>query len=387
MTFEELEKGINEIWMAKLVREWYIQIGKLHDKMGKPDKPLEVPNFCIGKAKTRWGQWNQERRMIEISSWLLRNFEWNATVDTLKHEMAHQLVDEYLNHKCDPHGEAFKFACKLLGVDDSRCTSSSEMSFITGGDEGIIVKIKKLLAKGSDDAVTELEGEIFLQKAQELMIRYNLDIADLSDSGQFYVQIPVTPIAKRWPDYYYTVGQLMAKQYNVQYIRYNTHEGSYLEYFGEPSNVEVAVYVTHVLLQQGEHLYKEFLKEHRERRDNSWKTGESYIPKASQAAFMNGLINGYGRKLANQRDAAIQKVQNQMQQEKPSVSEAPRQCQDILLASSKILEEHFKNHYKPRNSHRNGCHGAGYAEGSKAGANISINQGVQAATSGKMIGN
>ena len=377
MTLEELEKGINEIWMAKLVREWYIQIGKLHNKIGKTEKPLEVPNFCIGKAKTRWGQWDKDRRMIEISGRLLRSFEWNAVVDTLKHEIAHQFVDEYIKSDCDLHGETFKFACKLLEVDDSRCTSASDMSNITGGDEGIVTKIKKLLAKGSNDAVTELEGEIFLQKAQELMIRYNLDIADLSDTGQFYIQRPITPIAKRWPDYYYTIGHLMSKHYNVQYIRYNTHEGAYLEYFGEPSSVDVAEYVTHILLQQGEYLYKEFLKEHKERRIR-----DGYAPKASQAAFMNGLINGYGRKLANQRDAAINKVQS----EKPAGSEG-KPCQDIILASSKILREHFEGYYKPTKGQRNGYHGAGYAEGSKAGASLSINQGVQAATSGKMIGN
>ena len=382
MTIEELEQGIEKVWVSKLIREWYIQEGNLAKKLGSTKRVFNVPNFCIGKVMSRWGQWSQENRMIEISLRLLRNYDWNAVVDTLKHEMAHQLVDEYIKMDGDSHGEAFKLACKLMDADSNRGIGSEALSSMTGGDEVIVTKIKKLLAKGSNDAVTEMEGEAFLQKAQELMIRYNLEIADLADSGEFFVQRPVTPMVYRWPDYFYSLGNLSVNHYNVQYIRYCTESGAYLEYFGEQANVDVAEYVTHVLLQQGESLYKEFLKAHRERRLH-----EVYVPKASRASFMNGLIKGYGEKLKNQRHFSISKIQNQMQEEKRVVDpqDGVNRCQDILLASSKILREHFEKKYNPCHGQRNGCSGAGYDDGHKAGGNISITPGIRGTTGCKAL--
>lgn len=374
MTIQEIEKGIEQVWTSKLIREWYIQERLLMEKMNRPAKTIiHPPNFCIGRAMNRWGQWNPEKKIIEISLRLLRNYEWNAVIHVLKHEMAHQLVDEYLNMNHNPHGESFKFACQLLEVDPTRCMGSQELSSMTGGDEGILLKIKKLLAKGTNEAVTEAEGVAFLQKAQELMIRYNVEIAELVDSGEFFVQHPITPLVTRWPDYFYSLGHLMVEQYHVQYIRYNSYGGAYLEYFGEPSNVDVAEYVSHVIIQQGSDLYQEFLKQHRERRNR----GE-FVRKASFSAFMNGLINGYKYKLQEQRRSVITKVQEQMEH-KTSVEQASkgRPCTEILLASSKILREHFDKQYNPHRGQRAGCHGAGFSEGRKAGASLNINPGLR----------
>lgn len=366
MNSDEIRSGIYRVWAYKLRNEW----SKIWSVLHKEHRIiLYPPNFEIVDMSSFWGKWHPDTRTISISIHLLRNYDWDAAAQTLKHEMAHQIVSECFKGDSEPHGEGFKKACVLLGIDSQATRSREQMAGITGGDDKFVTKIKKLLAKGSDESVTEAEGEIFLQKAQELMLRYNLEIADIVNTGEFFVQRPVTAEISPWPTYLSSIGYLMSQFYNVQYIRcFANGKAGYLEYFGTPGNVDIAEYITHVLLQQGESLYKDFLKAHRQRRASGF-----YCRNASKAAFMSGLIEGYRQKLAAQKAVILSQMKTEVNGEHKCV---------LVSTSKRVLDEKYKSVYNPKYKSMPGPRGEGFSNGREAGGRLTINPGVKGGGSG-----
>jgi len=78
---------------------------------------LAVPSFRISESPATLGSWHPESRTISISSTLINEYSWDAVINVLKHEMAHQYVHEYMGRGMElPHGQAFADACNKLGV-------------------------------------------------------------------------------------------------------------------------------------------------------------------------------------------------------------------------------------------------------------------------------
>src|SRR3954463_9965014 len=70
---------------------------------------LRPPVFSLESAEARWGQWSPATRTISISERHIVEAPWETVLETLKHEMAHQYVDEVLKLEgALPHGEAFQ---------------------------------------------------------------------------------------------------------------------------------------------------------------------------------------------------------------------------------------------------------------------------------------
>ena len=85
-------------------------------------KQLSTPNFDVHSAKSMWGLWDPSTRTISMNIDLIRNYEWNAVVYVLKHEMAHMIVHEIFNMgDCKSHGNAFERACKVVDCEFSSC--------------------------------------------------------------------------------------------------------------------------------------------------------------------------------------------------------------------------------------------------------------------------
>ena len=66
----------------------------------------------------RLGQWCSDPRRIELARQLLLDQGWGALVEVLKHEMAHQFVEEVLEVIDEgPHGNTFRGVCEQRGID------------------------------------------------------------------------------------------------------------------------------------------------------------------------------------------------------------------------------------------------------------------------------
>jgi hypothetical protein len=74
---------------------------------------LRAPSIQLHDAERRWGAWQADKRLITISRRQVLCYTWDSVMETLKHEMAHQLVSELMHRDAEPpHGLAFKEACR-----------------------------------------------------------------------------------------------------------------------------------------------------------------------------------------------------------------------------------------------------------------------------------
>src|SRR5689334_9966036 len=79
---------------------------------------LRTPSFELIDSAERLGRWVPVRRALELSRRLLVEHGWGVLEEVLKHEMAHQYVDEVLGVRDEPaHGPAFRQVCEERGID------------------------------------------------------------------------------------------------------------------------------------------------------------------------------------------------------------------------------------------------------------------------------
>jgi len=373
--FVEYETDCDKVWVYKLVRT-YEKI--CSEVFNYTDKILQEPIFEINAVTSnKWGSWNASTRIMSFSASLLRNFEWGAVEHVMRHEVAHQIVSEIFNADCYgvSHGELWGEACKIVGIEAERCSSSEFLSSFKGSESSPMVdKVRKLLIHANDSGATEAEAESFMRKAKELMLRHDIDMKDVTGSERVWVTRPIGPLFKRWASYMWALGRLLSINYNVKYIKtYGPNNTSRLELFGEPDNLDIAEYVGHALLNQAERLYNEH--------NNDESRERGYGHRLSKRAFIEGLITGYARKLELDKENAIERVGVMVAKE-----EAERQNRSyvdgdralIPAYNVKLLNEIHGNCYSGIKTRMvSVSRGAGFLEGKVMGSRLRLSKGVQ----------
>src|SRR5690606_18958374 len=118
------------------------------------------------------GRWVAEERTIEISRKLLVDHGWGALVEVLKHEMAHQFVDEVLGLADEAaHGPAFRQVCAERGFDAR--ASGVPNAAQSDAQSRVLERVAKLLALA--ESPNEHEAQAAMNAAQRLMLKYNLE--------------------------------------------------------------------------------------------------------------------------------------------------------------------------------------------------------------------
>ena len=381
--FKEFQDDINKVWTNKLVSEFNLQNGKIWRKL---NKELALPNFVFTNDNKTWGTWDLTNRTITLSYKLLRDFEWSALVHTLKHEMAHMITSEIWSDVSDngnSHGELFNKACEILEVDNKERHSSEDLaSYRIPEKDQIVSKIYKLFCLGESNH--KAEAELAIAKAHELMIKHNITLRDLPKESRVFVARPVGEIYKNVPAYVKSLSRIISEYYFVKYIFYSfwvgRRKGKYVEFYGEPQNLDVAEYVYHFLLNEGERQWKEF--QQTEDYQNRFKDNNNSLTRwgdygrrkgsYSKIAFLTGLYNGFARTL-EKRDTEV-KIQINSNNTMPICLDDP------------LLEEKYQKHYNPKSWHSSsgGC-GGGYSEGASRGESIRVRQGVSTGSGGRVL--
>mgnify|MGYP000868127036 CR=1 FL=1 len=360
-----LEYKLNLIWTGKLVREF----NKINKEICKYLKTsLRIPNFEINNSSLkRRGQWNSRDRVISISLNLLRKYSWPAVSYVLRHEMAHMIVDEIFKiTDANPHGEAFSRACKVIQVDDRRCSSDDFLSsFDYDKNDKVVGKIKKLMNLSSSS--NENESNLALTKAYDIMLKFNMSYEDL-DEVEDFMSRPVGRDWKKMPSYIHIICDIVEKFYFVNCIiipYFNLNSGdqaratkakSYktMEIFGKSENLDVAEYVFHFLLNQGDVLWEKTKRDCK--RDGI---------RVTKVSFLNGLYRGYFKKMEEEKGEIMAEM------DIPSVA--------IVEAKDKILNDRFRNTYTCTSKVYTKVHyGAGFSEGHEAGKKLSMNNPIAA---------
>jgi hypothetical protein len=293
---DALKGELRTAWTRKLAHWWR------HYNEEYLAAELRAPMFGIGRGERTLGQWDGIHRTLMISEAHIVRDPWLTVMETLRHEMAHQYVDEVLRPEGGgPHGPAFQKACRRL-----RCSSlpgegdgSSEPAG-TGEEDGKILRVlKKVLSLAGSP--NEHEAQSAVQKARYLLAKYNIDLIELDRERRFGNRCLGEVKGRRAPleiwlasilNEFFFVEVIWAHSYDAARDR----AGTILQIFGTPENLEMAEYVYDYVLQLLGGLWEAY-KAHNGLRGNR-----------ERQRFFSGVVEGLYNKLRDQ-DRRIQQTE------------------------------------------------------------------------------
>jgi len=277
---------------SERVVRWTRALGQwwLHYNAAYLDWALRRPVFRLTADRRQLGSWDRELWEIRISEAHIAADPWHEVMVTLRHEMAHQYVDQVLGAGDEPpHGPAFRTACRLLRIDPSAAARAPTP--VRDEEDRLTRRVAKLLALGGSP--NEHEAAAAMHKARELMIAHNLD-GMLREDRHFTFR-ELGPVKKRHMAWENTLGALLNEFFFVEVIWSPTfdaaacRDGTALYVYGTPHSVDMAEYVHRYLTGVLEQLWLE------RRRDLAGRGG--------RMQFYDGVMQGFRDKLREQERA------------------------------------------------------------------------------------
>jgi hypothetical protein len=275
--------------VRELALEWR-RINAAHFK-----EALVMPALALVHSRAHLGRWHGATRTLEISRPLVLAHPWGAVVEVLKHEMAHQYVEEVLEVKDETaHGKAFRDVCARFGVD-AAAAGVPDAPAADGARARVIERVARLLALAESPNVHEAEAA--MAAAQRLMLKYNVELRHDGGARAYGFRHLGEP-SGRVGEAERVLASILAKHFFVEVIWvpvYRAREGkrgSVLEICGSPENLEMAEYA-HAFLR---HTARELWDEHKT------KTGER--SNRDRRTFLAGVMTGFADKLARQASRA-----------------------------------------------------------------------------------
>lgn len=286
----ELDAELRRAWLRRLEREW--RALNWQHRLG-----LQPPEIVLLGSSRRWGSWDRARRRIGISERQVACYTWDSVADTLRHEMAHQYVDEVLGGDRRPHGALFAGACHRLGISPSATGDGGvpieRPAPDRTADDGRLRRIRKLLALAGDRC-NEHEARTALATARRLLLEYNVDVAE-AEGLTDYAHRVLGPPSRRTPAYRNRLALLLREHFFVRvlwlpvYDAEADREGKGLEVMGTTFNVDMAAYVWDFLHSQGELLWQQF------------RRGAGPQRPYARHQFLDGLMAGFQQHVADER--------------------------------------------------------------------------------------
>ncbi|MBI4862583.1 MAG: DUF2786 domain-containing protein [Candidatus Riflebacteria bacterium] len=291
--WRELPGELHRAWLARLAREWDTLNWYYLDGM------LKAPVFELSDSREKLGEWIADRRAIAVSGWHVALHSWQEVVETLKHEMAHQLVAEAWGRgDAAPHGPEFLAACEKL-----RCGPRGSVDpdgLARAGDSNdpvdrIVSRIRKLLALGQSP--NQHEAALAMERASELLTRFNLDASAL-DRQRKFLRRWVGPTLTRREEHHHNLATILADHFFVRiiwdhsYLPLSDSAGVRMVAIGTRENLDVSEYVHDYLSQSIQQLWNEH------RASAAYHGGR-------KSQFLAGLTRGFLEKLGQQRSKLV----------------------------------------------------------------------------------
>lgn len=280
-------------WTRRLLHEWRaLNHGRLRGVM-------RPPQLQVTADMRRWGWWDPNRRLLAVSQRQITCYTWSSVVETLKHEMAHQYVTEVLRVGDEaPHGPAFRRACRLLGADPAPSAGGGTP---IGGAEAppepldpALRRIRKLLAL-ADANPSEAEAQLAYRRANSMLLKYNLTVADLESERTHLFRRLGAPTG-RVASTAYGVGSILRDFFFVDvlwvhdYVASEDREGRVLEVMGTPANVDMAEHVHATLHRVLEDLWRRYAE----------RSGARGLKAKRQ--YQEGVLHGFSQTLRAGRE-------------------------------------------------------------------------------------
>lgn len=315
---------------------------------------LVRPRLELVDSTSRLGRWHGGLRVIELARSLLVEHGWGVLVEVLKHEMAHQYVDEVLGQPDDAmHGSVFRQVCEERGIDPSAAGVPGVDKQAV--DQHLLARIAKLLALA--ESSNEHEAQAAMSAAQRLMLKYNIDLA-VSGRAPAYRFRHLGEPSGRVHEAQRILAGILADHFFVQAIwvpvwrAQEGRRGSVLEICGSDANLELAEYVHAFLNVTAERLFREY------RRSPNGRG-------AKRLTFQAGVMSGFRARLERERKKS--------------------KAEGLVWVGDAALDGFFRRrHPRIRWTRYAVGHGSeAYAHGREAGEKIVLHRGVTANSSGK----
>lgn len=306
---------------------------------------LTPPTLLFVETKGKLGMWNRHTRELSLARNLLVDHGWGVLVEVLKHEMAHQFVDEVLGiHDETSHGPTFRKVCERHGFD-ARAAGVPE----THENAPILDRIAKLLALA--ESPNEHEAQAAMSAAQRLMLKYNIETVSAGTPSTYTYRHLGKPTG-RVLEHQRLLAALLGQHFFVKIIWVSVWQplvgkyGRVIEVCGSVENVELAAYVHSFLAHTAESLWVAHKRQSALRNDSG------------RQSFLTGVMSGFREKLDQERR---------------------KNREEGLVFAGNPAEDAFFHQRHPRIrtvSHRSGARSDAFISGREAGRKIVIHRGV-----------
>lgn len=243
-----------------------------------------------------WGTWDPLTRAITLNQGLIEKYAWTSVLEVFKHEIAHQIVNEIYLIPDHTHGDNFKKACTVLGMEKWSARGDEDLLLDAAGSdqtlspeaERILRKAEKLLALASSS--NEHEAVAAMERVRQLYQKYNIESFRNVDTSDMAYLI-INSKKKRIPTHESMICNILTEHFFVEVVFssiYDPHDlATYktIELLGLPQNTKMAEYVFQFLLRSLKHLWLEY------------KGSSKALRKRSQNSFYIGVLTGFGEKL------------------------------------------------------------------------------------------
>ncbi len=279
--------------LREVVEQWEFINRELFGGVMRP------PIFELADSTDLLGVWRPADRTIALARAGIATRPWAETIEILKHEIAHQFVDEILGGDATPHGPKFREVCEARGID-ARATGVGPGDADAVEDSArmrVVARVQKLLALA--ESSNQHEAELAASTAQRIMLKYNLDLqgSEAGDSGGCAYLWLGEPTGRIQPHQRVLAGLLLT-HFFVQVIWIPVYRplegkhGSVIEVCGRPENLAMAEYVHAFVLRTIERLWREHKRATDVRSDRD------------RRSFLAGAVAGLSEKLRAQRAVA-----------------------------------------------------------------------------------
>jgi hypothetical protein len=306
------------------------------------------------------GRWSAQDRTLGLSLPAILSVAWLDTIETLKHEMAHQFVDEVLGGEARPHGPTFRQVCEARGINPSATGRLEPRLASDALEDRVITRVRKLLALA--ESSNQHEAETAATAAQRLMLKFNIDLQDNPEVDRSYEHLWLGKPSGRVPAHERALGALLTEHFFVEGIWLQVFRpldgktGTVLELCGRPENLKMAAFVHGFLLGTIERLWKEH------------KRARGVRSNRDRRAFLSGAVAGFEAKLS--------------QREQHARAEGLVWVRDTQAQA--YLGRRYPRTVRTRYSSRQGAEA--YSEGHDAGGGIVLSKPVESSSSGRAKG-
>lgn len=366
---------MNQNILNQLKQKWVLQLHHEYESICyQYGLKLKKPIIILENGGKNWGHWDKERKSILLSEELIIKYSWDIVLQVLKHEMAHQVVSDVFRVE-EGHGNYFKQACKMLGLDDAFCKASISMEeqFVhwkqqktESEEESLLNKIQKLLNLAQSS--NEHEAALAMEKVQELYEKYNIQKIKMGQNNNYF-SLTLNFKKKRIPITHSVASYILQQHFFVRVIHSSLYDPledanhKTIEIMGTRQNVLMAEYVFHFLIERLELLWQNYSKQK--------KLSVKY-----KLSFQRGILEGFLKKLDASKEIRTQSNLKNDPELKALIRLNDVQLQDYMRSKFPRISSASRS--------SSGVYSEHYNEGVEEGKKINLNKPIHSKGSGEI---